>query len=383
MKIILFTLLICLSTSHSEESRRFSDIIMPVASPGVIFSVLLVFILILIVILVFIYYQEKQKHIIEEQHNEHIYLRHCERCGLSSNEVYTLRNYLKKIKTNSYSGVFQSVTIFEEAVEHECKELVDKWGISAKAEASTVIIRSIRKKLGYDILLREIAMSSTRNIETGQMFDLVSANDHNHRISGAISLESSELVFSIKYRSENAPFKPALSQQLIIQYTRTGDGVYTIPVQVLEVDEISRIINVLHTNVFNRQQFRDFVRMQVDLPLQCRLLHRTKATKNSPLGALISNCAILDISGGGMAFVSDEELKSEDRLSLSFTLSGKKYVLKGDVIGVVKRERRGDVRYKHHIEFKDINRADSDAIVRHIFEKQREQLHVNFNEPKN
>ncbi len=383
MRTLLFLLFVNWSTLYSQVSTRINDIDMPVASPFLISFVFAMFILLIIFVLIFISYQEKQRKRTQEQHSEHQFLRQCERFGLSANEVFSLRNYLKKIKVVTYPAVFQSVSIFEEAVANECAELIGKWGFTAKAEASTVLIRTIRKKLGYDALLREIAMSSTRNIEVGQQFDLVSAIDHNNRITDAISLESTELALSIRYRPENASFKPEVSQKLFIQYTRTGDGVYTIPVDVLDVDDVSHIIQVPHTNSFDRQQFRDFVRMQVDLPLQCRLLHRTKSTKNAPLGALIENCAMLDISGGGMAFIADEELKKEDRLSLSFTLAGKKYVLKGEVIGVVKRERRGDVRYKHHVEFKDINRADSDAIVRHIFEKQREQLHVNFNELKN
>jgi len=380
MNSVVLVLLFLATSVSAQHKLRVEDIDMPVASPYVISMIFAVFAIIFICIVITVMYQDKQKKRNLEQHSDHQFLRQCERFGLGANEVFSLRNYLKHCNITSYPSVFNSVSIFEEAVEKECAEIRHKWGIGTRSESATLVIQTVRRKLGYDRIIMEMPMSSTRNIDLGQHMDLLPPLGAVGQISGALVTQKTELTFTVKYMSEKAGFEPGKFSELTASYTRLGDGVYTIPLKIIAVDSGANTITFVHTNQFNRQQFRDFVRMVVDLPLQCRLLHRERATKSTPLGALLSNTMILDISGGGIAFIADEELRKEDRLSLSFLLGDRKFILKGEVIGVVKKERRGQFRFKHHVEFKDIARADSDAIVRYIFEKQREQLQVNVRE---
>lgn len=353
------------------------------ASPVVITLIVLLFIVAIAGIIVGIVYQEKQRNLKLEEHSEHQFLRQCERFGLSANEIFSLRNYLKHINIVSYPAVFNSVSIFEEAVDRECELITNKWGFTPKSENATIVISSIRRKLGYDRLLSEVPLQSTRNFEVGQTLELLPEVGSQIKIANVVVMQSSELVMSLHYNPKNITFDLANLKTVVLSYTRQADGIYTVPVEIVENDISTGTLRVLQSFNIDRKQFRDNVRMQLDLPLKCRLLHRRKADKNAPLGKLVENSFILDISGGGMAFIADTALDEGDRLSLSFSLDARQFVLKGEVVGVMNKERRGDVRYKHRVVFKDVKHSDADAIVRFIFQKQREQMHVNFNEHKN
>ncbi len=353
------------------------------ASNIVIGLIIVILIVLIVLIIVAVSIQEKNKKEKLEIHSEQQFLRQCERFALTKNEEFALRQFLKQINIVSYPAVFNSVSIFEEAIEKECQILRRRWGISSKTENATLIIRTIRRKLGYDRLLSETPLQSTRNIEVGQLVELSLTRSGSEKIEKIVVMESTELELTLHYDIKKRIINFEEHQKIIMTYTRQGDAIYTVPVEVYSDNASTGMLRVMQTVEMERKQFRNDVRLSVDLPLQCRLLHRIKANKNAPLGKLIQNSYILDISGGGIAFIADTELKKGDRLSLSFALNREKVVLKGEVVGIMKKERRGETRYKHRVIFKDPKRKDTDLIVKFIFEKQREQMHMNFNGIKN
>lgn len=377
----LFFLLL-LSSYASAIPVKAKNITWTGASPLVIALIIIAIIAVIIAIIVGIIYQEKTRKAKLEEHSEHQFNRQCDRFGLNSKESFALRTYLKHINIISYPAVFNSVSIFEEAIEEECNLVKKRWGVTPKAENATLGIRTIRRKLGYDRLLSEIPLQSTRNFEVGQLLDVLTEVGSPLKIEKVAVMENTELVMSLHYNPKKITFDLSGLVSVVLEYTRQGDGVYTVQTEIVDNDISTGTLQVLQTTKMDRKQFRDNVRMSLDLPLQCRLLHRQKADRTTPLGKLVENSFILDVSGGGMAFIADTELNKDDRVSLSFSLNKRKFVVKGEIVGVMSKERRGEVRFKHRVAFKDINHSDADAIIKFIFEKQREQMHVNFNESK-
>lgn len=380
MKNVFLTLLLLFQIilANQPVGVRPRDITWISHSPIVIAFVIILFVLAIIAIIVGIILQEKKRKEKLEKHSEYQFLKQCERFGLSANEIFSLRNYLLQANIKSFPSVFNSVSIFEEAIDRECNVIKKKWGVTAKAESATLIIKSIRRKLGYDRLLPEIPLQSTRNFEVGQKVDLFPRIDSDSKIENAVVLESSELVLNLHFNPKKAEFNPIDKESLVIVYKRKADGIYTVETPIVEVDMSSTTIKVLQTADIHRKQYRDNIRMSFDIPLKCRLLHRQKATKSTPLGKLAENSVILDLSGGGLAFISDTEFKLDDTLSLSFKIGQRQIITKGKVVGINNVEVKNEIRYKHRVAFINIKQADADAIIKFIFEKQREQMHVNF-----
>jgi hypothetical protein len=193
-------------------------------------------------------------------------------------------------------------------------------------------------------------------------------------VEQAVVSENTELSLTIKYPVGEEKYSIEALKEVTINLTRNGDGYYTILTEVLEVNLIEGKIVLGHTVELDRNQLRKHVRMIVSLPVKCRVIHRGAQGVMPTVGQFVQDPIMIDIGGGGVAFVSEEELDPEDLISLSFTLIKKSYSIKGVVVAVIPQEGNRGMRYKHRVAFKDTQQSDVESIVKYIFEKQREQL---------
>nr|WP_286207428.1 PilZ domain-containing protein [Thermomicrobium sp. CFH 73360] len=83
---------------------------------------------------------------------------------------------------------------------------------------------------------------------------------------------------------------------------------------------------------------------------------------------------IIDLSAGGVRFRSPQQLRVGDRLALRFTLPGSAQPI--GTVAVVRRvapvERVDPPRWDHGCQFERLDRRTEDAIVRFVFQRQRE-----------
>jgi len=83
---------------------------------------------------------------------------------------------------------------------------------------------------------------------------------------------------------------------------------------------------------------------------------------------------IIDLSGGGCKFTSDEELSQGDkiRIKLDFVLKNdlKKLDIVADVIASQKKPERAG-KYEHRVEFTGITQNERDLLIKYIFEQER------------
>lgn len=320
--------------------------------------------------------QHRQRNAKVREHAERNFNSLARQHGLNDAEISELIRLLKPIIPHQPDAVFNSLAIFEDAVELECKKIRQKWGLNAKAENATLTLHTLRNKVGYSNIAYEQPIASTRNLDIGQFIAITTPDTGLPIVEQAVVSEITELTFTVYYPIGDEKRPSNTSKNPKVSFTRNGDGLYDAQLTLVEAFPSDGKIIFEHTRDISRNQMRKYVRMVVDIPLKCRVLRRTDRSKLPAAGQFIEDATIVDIGGGGVAFIAQVELDPEDVISLVFAINKRKFAVKGLVIAVSEQEGRKGVRYKHRIAFTDIDKGDVERIVKFIFQRQREQVQM-------
>ena len=151
-----------------------------------------------------------------------------------------------------------------------------------------------------------------------------------------------------------------------------------------------RVVHMRMASAIEKYERRRFFRLEVVLDL--RYLMITAANSVDFKKAVLANNLLqmpgfkngmtLDISGGGVKFIADEELPKDGMIIVH--LEGivgdkcKQYVFLGKVLGAERNDKKkGSFIYR--VIFVDTNQSAREEFVRYIFEKERETLKKNAN----
>jgi c-di-GMP-binding flagellar brake protein YcgR len=96
--------------------------------------------------------------------------------------------------------------------------------------------------------------------------------------------------------------------------TRDGDAEYTFTTQILRCSNEELVL--AHTNKINRVQQRNWLRVNVDIPVKATLLDASR------MGDILSG-KIIDLSGGGLGVMLPARLSSNSMILLNFELPGR------------------------------------------------------------
>lgn len=141
------------------------------------------------------------------------------------------------------------------------------------------------------------------------------------------------------------------------------------------------ILVVELTTNLRKHQRREYYRYSCALDMSSRELEENeiKAVElKEPFlltpGLPIKRSVIVDISGGGLRFVSEQKYEPESLIYCSYSLlqSGtrKKYEIVGKVLTVTElSNRRGS--YEHRVQYVDLDKDVREEIIRFIFEEER------------
>lgn len=129
------------------------------------------------------------------------------------------------------------------------------------------------------------------------------------------------------------------------------------PIPVLIVNKPNAIVKI---------QRRSYVRIPASVPVAYRLV---------PQGQGYESSHTVDISGGGILFLSKDKLEPGQILEIELCLPGRpKVVCQAEVKRFIPPELGGAATYKVAAEFKDITENQRDQIFGFIFQKQREWI---------
>lgn len=141
------------------------------------------------------------------------------------------------------------------------------------------------------------------------------------------------------------------------------------------------ILVVELTSNLRKYQRREFYRFSCALEMCARNLREEEIQaieKNLPYaltpGLPLKQSVIVDISGGGLRFISSQKYENESLLYINYHLlkNGEKkaYEVIGKVLSVRELENRPGV-WEHRVQYYDMDRDVREEIIKYIFEEER------------
>ncbi len=142
-------------------------------------------------------------------------------------------------------------------------------------------------------------------------------------------------------------------------------GYYRFQTTVLaEIAEPGPAVRIAYPTQVERVQQRRHYRLPVLLAFSFRVINDLKSHRS------LVTCQghTVDISGGGMQFVSQEDLKFGDQLEIDLPAG---LGLSAGIIGTVLRTADNfDGTYQASVQFENLDRQQEEAIIRFIFQEQ-------------
>lgn len=276
-------------------------------------------------------------------------------------------------KVKEPQTIFQSASLFERCVENEIGKVKNSRPNDDDISITNDLIQGIRKKAGFHILPLEQPLGSSRNIAIGQVGAIFGSDHRKPLIEKAHVSESNEFDFTLKYDvDEEDMCYISAGDTVKFAFSRQADSVYGFTLKVVSCDSAGTVV-VEHTSEMKRNQLRQYVRIEMSLPMKFRLIQTRNPELSEIKKGVVTPVKMSDISGGGLSFICEKSLKAGDLISVGFTLPNVKLVgIAGKVLRISIQEGKTKTFYKHHVKFVKIEPRQRDGIVKYVFDKQRQ-----------
>lgn len=297
---------------------------------------------------------------------------HCALKRLKPNEKSVLQKMLSALKVSNYDEVFSSLHLFEQCVENELEKM-KKQGLSEDRQVDFAeTLAAVREKLGYRDLPMERPLLSSREIPRGQAAEIEVDTGGVAANFKTTIMDVDELKMTLKVIEEEGEF-PEIKKgnKVLLSLTRPGDAEYHFPTEILDAGRGTvKLFSVKHCRSVERNQLRNDVRMDVNFPVRYRIIR----TKEGELDKTQRDAQMIDVSGGGMSLKSAFTATADDVVSLNFNLGSSAFRgVASRVLRVIEtKSKDGQVSYKYHVQFVNLEEHNKEKIIRYIFEKQRE-----------
>ena len=259
------------------------------------------------------------------------------------------------------SSIIKSSHVFEKSIEAYYENLK----IKSIPDSMLASIRDLRRMLGFLPLTKDIAIISTRQFEVSEKCAVQIPESGPPTHKGMCLIKNmDERYWSIT----NLPGPPiAAKTWILVNIIRSGDAEYNFRAQVLKATDSDIIL--AHTNKLNRAQQRNWVRIDVSIPVEV-----TQIIGNG-IGDIFSG-KIIDMSGGGFGMALPVKLPKDTRLLLNFELPGHGMIndLSVKVVRVAGQYNNDPLRTVHSVAFDGEVHLIQEQIIQYVFEKQRQSL---------
>ncbi|MDR2582191.1 MAG: PilZ domain-containing protein [Fibromonadaceae bacterium] len=278
---------------------------------------------------------------------------------LSQKSIDLLKRIIEECGLQDPSTIIKSAHVFEKTIGiyYEIKK------IKSISDSRLASIRDLRRMLGFLPLSKDIPIVSTRQFEVGDKcaVQIPESGPATHKGMCLIS-DVDERYWSITGLS-GSPV-PAKTW-ILVNYVRSGDAEYIFRAQV--VSEAKGNILLTHTSKLNRAQQRNWVRIDVSMPVEV-----TQVIGNG-IGDIFSG-KIIDMSGGGFGMALPVKLQKNARLLLHFELPGHGTIsdLPVKVVRVAGKYNNDPLRTVHSVAFDGDVHLIQEQIIQYVFEKQRQ-----------
>ncbi len=364
--------LLCLVFSASAETLLERIGWRGATGPAIII-VIIIFAAILAFLVLYHFRQHFSRKRTQQTHAQQLFDENVERLGLSPLEVQKVERLLRHENIGEPQVIFQSISLFEKCVDKEIAGLVAKKLSTERRDEENSLLFGIRKKAGFHHLAYEHPLISSRNISIGQSGSLYGRNLKKPLIQRAVVIDSNEFTFSLQYNVDKEDvcyINP--NDEIKFAFSRQSDSVYGVPLLVVAADNAGTL-EVYHTSNLKRNQLRQYVRIDLTLPLKFRLINAVDAEKSEIRRGESVEAKMSDISGGGLSFICERSLHAGDLTSVGFDLPNAKFIgIAAKVLRISLQEGKSKAYYKHHVKFVNLEPRRRDMIVKYVFDKQRQ-----------
>lgn len=162
----------------------------------------------------------------------------------------------------------------------------------------------------------------------------------------------------------------------------TANGLYQCSARVVERYKNNKVFSAMLelTSNLRKYQRRDYYRFSCALEMKTRALEEDEIKtldnmENSPDAEQpLQKCVIVDISGGGLRFVSNYVYEVNSLILCKYHLwiggENKEFSLVGKVLSVKQPENRPDI-YEHRVQYVNLDDGNREEIIKYIFDAER------------
>jgi c-di-GMP-binding flagellar brake protein YcgR len=349
--------------AYDEFSKAISQSVNKKFSIDTIF--LIIFVSILLVLLVVFYEiynsnksRQKLLDLAWERFNEH-----AQRLSLSKGSITLLGKIAHRANLQDPYSIIKSPHVFENAL--ETYYMIK--GISSLSSETLSDIRELRRALGFLPLSGEVSFISTRQFSNGErcLAQVPDVEPTTHKGS-CIILSVGEREWSITRPEGSLSIEPGTLSR--INLTRPGDAEYSFVTKVIKDADDALVLS--HSNKLNRTQQRNWVRVDVSIPVEVKKLEKGHVSN-------IYSDKIIDMSAGGFGITLPVRLRDGTMLSLSFELPGHGPIenLLVKVVRVAGSYKNNASRIIHSVALEGVDVSKTqEQINQYVFEMQRQSI---------
>ena len=211
-----------------------------------------------------------------------------------------------------------------------------------------------------------LGASVNESVHVSKVYDILS----DERIEICMPMEQTKLILL-----------PVGGEYEICFYTKTG--VYQSFARVIDRYKTNGVFILLFelTTNLRKYQRREYYRFNCILNMQSReLSEEEKISYEEQNGIILERnlplrqSVIVDISGGGLRFLSNHQYEPGSLIYINYRLlikeKVKEYNVVGKVLAIKPSENRKGV-YEHRVQYVNMGNDDREEIIRYIFEEER------------
>ncbi len=216
------------------------------------------------------------------------------------------------------------------------EKVVDLY-IHSDPNADENLVRSMRKKLDFEVQSPYIPLITTKDIEVFQNGRMIFSN--NKAINVALYDKDEKYMY---WLAIDGDIPPSLhpGEYVKVVFVRQEDGIYSFELPVVEIiKETGKIlIKLPHTFDLNRIQRRETPRVKVDLPLNFSYIKDNQE--------YIFEGRFVDISAGGAKFCTQDhndilkKIRYGENIQLIFNLEDQAFAIDSKVLEIDRNSKK-------------------------------------------
>lgn len=234
---------------------------------------------------------------------------------------------------------------------------------------SKIIEPGFRVELQSIGKLNEKNNETTKKVYTSKVYDIIS----DDRLEITMPMEQTKLILL-----------PVDGEYDMVLYAQQPYQCFVRIIDRYKSNNVYILVVELTSNL-RKFQRRNYYRFSCALEMQSRVLMEEEVKsveENSSYiltpGLPLKHSVIVDISGGGLRFVSDQRYEPESLIYCNYHLvsgnDSKECEVVGKILSAKKLENKSE-SYEHRVQYVNLDVDDREKIIKYIFEEERKNRH--------